>query len=335
MNEKIDFVILWVDENDPKWQQEKAKYSVDRNQDGGSQRYRDWNNLHYWFRAVEKYAPWVNKIHFVTCGQVPEWMNTAHPKLQLVDHKDIIPAEYLPTFSSRAIDLNLHNIPGLAEHFVYFNDDMFLTDKVNPEDFFVNGLPRDMFVEYPLGFSGKTYVYSHTMVNNFHTMGKYFTRKQLHKDLKNKILTSKYGLIYFIYNLLMFYIPFPNFIGVLSPHLPLALLKKTYEELWELEPQILESTISHRFRTMTDVNNFIFRHWRLLNGDFYPTNMFKKGHYYAVSKEMDRICKDIEKQRYKMICINDDCTQEEYTQMKERIIDSFQKILPEKSSFEI
>lgn len=66
--------------------------------------------LKYWFRGVEKYAPWVHKIYFVTCGQKPDWLNENHDKLVLVNHEDYIPHEYLPTFSSHTIELNFHRI---------------------------------------------------------------------------------------------------------------------------------------------------------------------------------------------------------------------------------
>ena len=70
MTETIDFVICWVDGNDPVWQEEKRKYSPDRGQDGGIVRFRDWDNLQYWFRGVEKFAPWVNKIHSGLASQL-------------------------------------------------------------------------------------------------------------------------------------------------------------------------------------------------------------------------------------------------------------------------
>ena len=114
--EKIDFVIIWVDGNDPEWQKEKMKYdnSININNDSREIRYRDWDNLQYWFRGVEKFAPWVNKIHFVTCGQVPKWLNTNNPKINLVNHSDYIPEKYLPTFNSNAIEINLHRIEELS-----------------------------------------------------------------------------------------------------------------------------------------------------------------------------------------------------------------------------
>ena len=88
----IDFVIPWVDGSDPEWRKSKNKYSgkIDEPVDRTDARYRDWDILKYWFRGVEKYAPWVHKIYFVTCGQKPDWLNENHEKLILVNHEDYI-----------------------------------------------------------------------------------------------------------------------------------------------------------------------------------------------------------------------------------------------------
>ena len=130
-NYPIDFVVTWVDGNDPVWQAEKAKYSPNKNADNRNVRYRDWDNMQYWFRAVEKFAPWVNKVHFVTYGHLPKWLNTDCPKLNIVKHSDFIPSQYLPTFSSRSIELNIHRIHGLSDKFIYFNDDMFILNNTS------------------------------------------------------------------------------------------------------------------------------------------------------------------------------------------------------------
>ncbi len=145
---KIDFVLLWVDGSDLRWLEEKNRYSDSGGIVSASQsaaRYRDWDNLQYWFRGVEKFAPWVNKIYFITWGHTPSWLNKAHPKLKIVNHRDFIPEEYLPTFNSNAIELNLHRIDGLSEHFVAFNDDMFIIDHVEARDFFIERI-IDAFV---------------------------------------------------------------------------------------------------------------------------------------------------------------------------------------------
>ena len=146
--EKIDFVITWVDGSDEKWKEKFCKYKYNGG-DARNVRYRDTDTLKYWFRAVEKYASWVNKIYFITDNQIPEWLNLDNEKLVYVSHKDYIPKEYLPTFSSHTIELNLHRIDSLSEQFVLFNDDVFINDYVNLDDFFVNGLPKDTAVMNP------------------------------------------------------------------------------------------------------------------------------------------------------------------------------------------
>ena len=108
-DEKVENVILSVDGYDTEWQ------AADKGQDASANRYREWENLKYWFRGVEKFAPWVNNVYFVTCGHYPEWLNLEHPKLRFVRHEDFIPKECLPTFSSRPIDMNLHRIEVIRE----------------------------------------------------------------------------------------------------------------------------------------------------------------------------------------------------------------------------
>ena len=141
--EKIDFVVTWLDSTDPVWQKEYECYKDQSKGEKSAARFRDMNIFMFWFRAVEKYAPWVNKVYLVTNGKFPEWINKDCPKLVLVRHEDYIPKEFLPTFNSCTIELNFHRIKGLSEHFVYFNDDMFLNRPINPDYYFKNGLPCD------------------------------------------------------------------------------------------------------------------------------------------------------------------------------------------------
>ena len=110
-NQGIDFVITWVDGSDPEWEKEKNTYlSGAMALYNNERRYRDWQLLRFWFRGTEKFAPWVRKIHFVTWGHIPEWLNTHHEKLRIINHTDFIPRQYLPTFNSNTIDLCLHKI---------------------------------------------------------------------------------------------------------------------------------------------------------------------------------------------------------------------------------
>lgn len=141
MSFPIDIVIPWVDGGDPAWQKLHDSYTAGKTADNTEARYRDWGTLPFWFRGISRYAPWVRTVHFVTWGHLPPWLNLSCPKLHVVKHEDYIPSQYLPTFSSHTIELNLHRIPGLAEHFLYFNDDVFLAAPTTPEDFFHRACP--------------------------------------------------------------------------------------------------------------------------------------------------------------------------------------------------
>lgn len=140
----IDLVYLWVNGNDPKWiaKRDACIGEATKSEVNCKGRYVDNNELMYSLRSVEKYAPWIRKIFIVTDDQVPAWLNTSHPKIQIVDHTEIMPKECLPCFNSVIIEHHLHRIPGLSEHFLYANDDMFFNKPVKPEDFFAkDGLP--------------------------------------------------------------------------------------------------------------------------------------------------------------------------------------------------
>jgi hypothetical protein len=142
----IDVVYTWVDGMDPEMAAKRAAYHPPERVPGalsrGKSLYEDNDELRYSLRSLEQYAPWVRKIFIVVDGQQPAWLRLDHEKIHLVDHREIIPAHCLPTFNSHVIEAYLHRIPGLAERYIYLNDDFFLAAPCEPGDFFTpNGLP--------------------------------------------------------------------------------------------------------------------------------------------------------------------------------------------------
>jgi hypothetical protein len=136
----VDLVYLWVSGQDPK-HREKRNYWLEQqglapavfNPDV---RYVEDDELRYSLRSVEAFVPWVRRIFIVTDDQVPPWLNRAHPKIEVVDHTQIIDPEWLPTFNTKVIINHIHRIPGLSEHFIYTNDDCFFGQPCRKEDFF-------------------------------------------------------------------------------------------------------------------------------------------------------------------------------------------------------
>ncbi|MDE6269443.1 MAG: Stealth CR1 domain-containing protein [Muribaculaceae bacterium] len=141
----IDLVYLWVDGNDPAWRAKRDK-TIGRTEERSAVncdgRYASHDELLYSLRSAEQYAPWLRRIYIVTDGQIPAWLDTTNPKVRIVDHKEIMPAEALPCFNSSVIEHFLWRIPGLSERFLYANDDMYFGRPVEPGDFFApDGMP--------------------------------------------------------------------------------------------------------------------------------------------------------------------------------------------------
>lgn len=333
MEEKIDFVVTWVDGNDPQWQAEKEKYVPNTIKGTGNSinRYRDMKTLKYWFRSVEKYAPWVNKIYFVTWGHLPKWLNTNNEKLVIVNHKDFIPNENLPVFNSNSIEPYMHKIKGLSEQFVYFNDDVFIDKNVKPTDFFKNGKPRDVFGFDNLSINKDDMIMSRISFNNVSLIAREFNKKDFIKKNYFKIFNLKYGALNFRSLLTL---PWRYFSRFYDPHVGISFLKSTFEEVWEKFGDELAISTKNRVRDVTDLSIWLFRYYQLLKGEFVPksTRSYK---YFDNAKGAKKICKAIKKKKYKMFCINDSNIDVDFDKFTQEIINAYEIALPQKSSFEI
>lgn len=156
----VDVVYTWVDGSAPEWQRRRAEFGHGgyHAESANAARYISRDELRYSLRALEQNAPWVRHIYLVTDRQRPEWLGLRSSRLTVVDHTEIFddPAA-LPTYNSHAIESQIHHIEGLSEHFLYFNDDMFLGRPVTPQDFFLsNGMTRTFFSPSQVPRSGLT-----------------------------------------------------------------------------------------------------------------------------------------------------------------------------------
>lgn len=328
----IDFVVTWVDDSDKAWRKEKAKYNPEEETDTREERYRDWGFLRYWFRAVEKFAPWVRTVHFVTCGHLPEWLNTECPKLHIVKHEDYIPKEFLPTFNCNVIENCMYRIEGLAEHFVYFNDDFFLINHAKPDDFFKDGKPCDMLAFQPVVANPYNPVMSHMLLNNSLVLCKYFNKRENVRNHPGNYFKIGYPALYFFYNLLE--MAFPLYTGLYTVHGPSPFLKSTFEAVWEKEEKTLTKMCANRFRHESDLTQYLFREWQKLENNFVPMNVQRNFKYFGVSTDNKKLIRTITTQKVKQICINDTTVQGDCEQIGREIREAFEKILPEASSFE-
>ncbi|MFC0508745.1 stealth family protein [Micromonospora costi] len=145
----IDAVYTWVDGSDPEWRDRKRAalgeaggplHAVAAN----SSRYHNRDELRYSLRSLHSFAPWLRRIFLVTDSQLPSWLDPHHPMVTVVSHAELF-ADLGGTssFNSHAIESRLHRIEGLAEHFLYLNDDVFLGRPLLPTHFFhANGIAK-------------------------------------------------------------------------------------------------------------------------------------------------------------------------------------------------
>jgi UDP-N-acetylglucosamine-lysosomal-enzyme len=176
----IDVVYTWVNGSDLRWKRERDYWyqrwilepdrldpTIGRRQEGDldddgnaarENRFRDNDELRYSLRSLEKYAPWVRRIHLVTDGQVPTWLDLDNDRIRVVKHSDIFEnTSHLPVFSSSAIESNLDRIPGLSDLFLYFNDDVFLGAPVWPEDFITPSGVQCIYLSHPVPLGDYAY----------------------------------------------------------------------------------------------------------------------------------------------------------------------------------
>lgn len=246
---EIDAVFTWVDGKDPCFLRDKLKHSsfsppaplaqwslqseytgekeklegeVETAQ--AEQRFRNLEELRYALRAIDRFAPWFRRIHIVTNGQVPDWLDTDHPKIRIVTHKTLFSnSRDLPCFNSNAIELHLDKIPHLTEHFVYFNDDFFLGRAVEPSDFLDEDGRHRVFVESnrPLPYHmtdralmGHMWAYNHRLLDT--------------------VIGRSHGRTIFA-------------------HTPQMYRKSMFSLMKEQWPNEVDLTIQHKFRTPFDV----------------------------------------------------------------------------------
>ena len=232
---KIDVVFTWVDGADPVWLENKRALQqtlfgkVDHTPDdaGNAARFRDNEELRYALRSLALFAPWVRKVHLVTADQRPSWLNT--DTVNLVSHRDIFPETVpLPVFSTRPIEFCVHRVPGLAEHFLYCNDDFMLGRPVSPGDFFrPDGRPRLWVLKRGEAYMDKV----RGKLNSPNSHASAIARA-------HALIAERYGK------------SFPYIVR----HYPRSMVRSSAYALWEAFPGAVQKTLAAPFRSPSDVS---------------------------------------------------------------------------------
>lgn len=305
----IDIVIPYYNDSDEVWKkvlrEAMIKEGSSDRQVTGDERYRDWNNLKYWFRGIENNCKWVNKVYLVVASetQVPDWLDTTNPRLQVVYHRDFIPKELLPTFNPITMGIYFCNIEGLSDNYVVCDDDYFFLNPTTPGMFFVD--------DYP--------VYQNTArelkkLDTSDVDGTFYAVLNNGMDLQLKICGDKAH-------------------WYVLDHLPVShkrdFEKKIVEEYYN---DFIKANNTSRFRNRNNIPNHVFVCLYKDLEPYYKFDCYKDSCYVSVRKDTN--FDDFKDKQ--MVCFND--TQlleyEDFEDTKKRMLDFFENKFPNKSSFE-
>ena len=310
-NFDVDLVYLWVDGNDPEW---RRRHNAVKGipEDGSSEdcagRYANNDELKFSLRAVERYAPWIHRIFIVTDRQVPAWLDTAADRIRIVDHTEILPPEALPTFNSCIIEQALFRIPGLAEHFLYSNDDMFFNRPVEKSDFFTeDGLPVIRFVRRP-----------------FRKLSFWFRKNIKHKEidyynhsihLSATLVEERYG----------------KYITDQPHHNVDAYCRSLYEHTYEVFRDAIEPTLINHVRSDNDIQRSLYSYLPVIERKCRVKHVDRKTSYHLHIHRHQHY-ERLEKFNPMLFCVNDS----EYACDEDRRImrEFLETRFPEKSCFE-
>ena len=293
----MDAVITYVDGNDPVWKQD---YEKTTNVPVMEKRFRDWGTLKYLLRGIEAKMPFIRNVYLVVshASQVPEWAD--REQLKIVLHKDIIPAEFLPTFNCNPIEMHLHRIPGMDEEYIYFNDDMFPVGDCRPTDFFRDGRPV-------IGY------YTHLFASG---MYKKICRNS--DRLARKALGMK-----------------PSCFFTRPQHICSPMLRSQCEELYAKVEDEIRKTSATRTRTEENLNQYLFLDYMNYKGLVIREKISNK-HFSVAVASPDSLRDFLHNPTRNLVCINDvRLSEERYEQLRGAILDAFQSTFPSKSRFEL
>lgn len=300
----IDLVVTWMQPTKREIETRNKQRAIETGAEPAAFeeiRYRDWDVFNYWFRSMEKFVPWFNKI-FLVIGhedQIPSWLNTNHSKLRIIYQDDIIPKELVPTYNGALIEMFLSNIEELSEHFIYFCDDYL----------FIKHLDKEFFVK-----------------NNLPNVGG--------NIVENKLLPP----IDMYYNMLNNNLKFENKIfpkldhWYTQPHFP-TVHSKSFEQ--EIINKYYDDIVNHfkmsRFKNKGNLLNSLFNDLiKLMNRCNYVPDMYSVAEFRHLRDNCNFNFKD----KTCIICINDQVCND-FNGLQKRLKQYLNSVMPEKCSFEL
>ncbi|GAA0395368.1 stealth family protein [Microbispora corallina] len=309
----IDAVYTWVDGDDPAWRARRDRALRSSRPDlrlselaTTEARFTSRDELRFSLRSLTMYAPWINRVWIVTDGQTPRWLDTTHPMVTVVHHKEIFrDPSVLPVFNSHAIETQLHHIEGLSEHFLYLNDDFFLGRPLLPRTFFEgNGITRffPSTVHVPFGAP-------ELEDSPVHAAG--MNNRRMLEDLSGRTLTQK------------------------LKHVPYALRRSLMYELEQRFAAEFDATSRSAFRTSSDISavSSLAHYYGYLSGRAVPGSVEYTYVDLSLRKTPGKLRRMLAARRHDVFCLNDTApTTPEQDALLARFLEAY---FPTPSPFEL
>ncbi|BBZ13518.1 sugar phosphotransferase [Mycobacterium branderi] len=295
----IDMVFSWVDGNDPEFRSRRAAAMANHvvgEGDDADARIRQIDELKYALRSVHAFAPWVRRIFIATDSRVPEWL-APHPKITIVRAEEhFTDLSALPVYNSHAVETQLHHIPGLAEHFLYSNDDMFFGRPLSPTMFFSpGGVTKFIEAGTRIGLG-----VNHPERSGFENAAR----------VNRQLLWEKFGKI-------------------ITRHLEHTAAPLRKSVLAELEREFAEDfarTQASRFRSSTDISvtNSLYHYYSLLTGRAVQNESAKVLYVDTTLRSgLAKLPKLLKKRKFDFFCLNDGSFPEVSADERARLVGEF------------
>lgn len=308
----IDLVFSWVGASSDEWEMRRAlrmRSHVVATDDRSPARFRQIDELKFALRSVHMYAPWVRRIFIATDSPHPDWL-AEHPRVSVVRSGEFFKdGGASPTYNSHAVESRLHHIPGLAEHFVYSNDDMFFGRAVKPAMFFASG-QVSKFIESSvrIGVGGPD-----PSLSGFENAARN----------NRRLLLDRFGVI-------------------ITRHLAHAPVPLRRSVLYEMEQEFVaefEATAANPFRGQSDISvtNSFYHYYALLTGRAVVQECAKVAYVDTTRhSDLDALGRLLKKRENHFFCLNDGGREEVDAEVRrQRVTDFLERYFPIPAPWEI
>ncbi len=269
--DRIDFVVIYLTENE----ESTSKSFIGRN-------YYNKDGIRLFLKEVEQFCPWVERIYLITDDN-DLYDLAAEDKVHIVLLSEILTEEEAEYPNINTIELNIHKIRDLAEHFVYFSPGTYIIRPTEKELFFEKSLPcyhvQTDFV------CDDNRMRRNIMINTLLFLSRHFNR---HHVLKNtgKQMYSMHNIEASFWNLYFSFIKRESFFGFREDFLPAPMLKSICEDFFRNIG--IEDHNSLHYESDFDLNHLVLKYYHYVKGIYRQKRIYQEEARVRTKEELSQ-----------------------------------------------